>query len=250
GRFRSSAASHRGLRRHNEDSYVNRPDLGLWAVADGAGGHQAGDIASRTVSDALAAVPSGLGGAELLAEVRLRIADAHQLLQLQAMRLGPQAMLVTTVVVLLARHHHYACLWAGDSRAYLLRRGRLRQLTHDHSLVQEMLDCGEITPAEAENHPDANIITRAIGGGEETVELEKVCDRLRAGDRFLLCSDGLFKTVPERELTGLLAAGASPVAQRLVAAALDRRADDNVTAVAIETVPPKARQPEDNQASF
>jgi serine/threonine protein phosphatase Stp1 len=233
GRFRSWAASHQGPRRHNEDSYVNRPDLGLWAVADGAGGHQAGDIAARTVTDALAAMPSGLGAAELLAEVRLRIADAHEMLQLQARRLGPEAMLVTTIVVLLARHDHFACLWAGDSRAYLLRGGNLRRLTRDHSLVQELLDSGEITPAEARHHPNANIITRAVGG-EEAPELDKVTDRLVAGDRFLLCSDGLFKALQEDELARRVAAEDGPMAERLVAAALEAPADDNVTAVTIE----------------
>ncbi len=251
GRFRSWAASHRGQRSHNEDSYVNRPDLGLWAVADGAGGHQAGDVASRTLCEALTAVPSGLGAAELLAEVRRRIAEAHEALQLQAMRLGPEAMLVTTIVVLLARHDHYACLWAGDSRAYLLRRGNWRQLTHDHSLVQELLDRGEITAAEARHHPDANIITRALGGDAETVELDKISDRLRPGDRFLLCSDGLYKAVPEPELIGLLAAEDGATAEHLVAAALDRQADDNVTAVVVEASPGSPeRQPENGRTDL
>lgn len=236
GRFHSWAASHRGRRSHNEDSWLNRPEIGLWAVADGAGGHQAGDVASRTACETLAAIPAGLGASELLAEVRRRIAEAHESLQLQAMRLGPEAMLVTTIVVLLARHDHYACLWAGDSRAYLLRHGSLRQLTHDHSLVQELLDRGEITAAEARHHPDANMITRALGGDEETVELDKVSDRLRPGDRFLLCSDGLHKALSEPELTGLLAGSDGATAERLVAAALERGADDNVTAVKIDAL--------------
>jgi protein phosphatase/serine/threonine-protein phosphatase Stp1 len=235
GRFRSSAASHTGAARgRNEDSWVNRPDLGLWAVADGAGGHQAGDVAARIVADALDAVPAGLGAAELLAEVRLRVEDAHRLMQLEAAQRGPDASLASTIVVLLARGDHYACLWAGDSRAYLLRNGRLRPLTHDHSLVQELLDGGAITVAEAAIHPDRNIITRAVGGTTETVELDKISDRLRAGDRFLLCSDGLFKTLPEADLVALLAEGGSPSAERLVAAALDRLADDNVTAVTLK----------------
>jgi serine/threonine protein phosphatase Stp1 len=235
GRFRSSAASHMSAaRRRNEDSWVNRPDLGLWAVADGAGGHQAGDLASRIVADALDAVPTGLGAAELLAETRLRIADAHRLLQIEAARRGPDASLASTIVVLLARGGHYACLWAGDSRAYLLRDGRLRQLTHDHSLVQQLVDEGAITPTEAEHHPRRNVITRAVGGVAETVELDKISDRLRGGDRFLLCSDGLFKTVPKPNLALMLAEEADTAAARLVAAALDRRADDNVTAVTLE----------------
>jgi serine/threonine protein phosphatase PrpC len=250
GRFRSSAATHTSAaRRRNEDSWVNRPDLGLWAVADGAGGHQAGDLASGIIADALDEVPTGLGAAQLLAEVRLRLDDAHRQLQREALRRGEDANLVSTIVVLLAREDHYACLWAGDSRAYLLRDGRLRQLTHDHSLVQELLDAGAISPAEALHHPRRNIITRAIGGVDEVAELDKVTDRLRAGDRFLLCSDGLFKTVAEGDLRQLMDLANGPVAKRLVAAALDRNADDNVTAVAVEfAAPPRDRQRVDSTA--
>jgi serine/threonine protein phosphatase Stp1 len=232
-RFRSSAASHPGaVRAHNEDSFVNRPDLGLWAVADGAGGHQAGDVASQIITDALNSVPPGFGAAELLAEVRYRLAGAHNALRLEATRRGRHAMLVSTVVVLLARDDYYACLWAGDSRAYLLRGGRFRQLTRDHSLVQELFDAGAISAADALHHPSSNIITHAIGA--DVLELDKVTDRLLPGDRFLLCSDGLFKTVPEPELARILAAEDALLADRLLRAALDQQPDDNVTVVAVE----------------
>jgi serine/threonine protein phosphatase Stp1 len=235
GRFRSSAASHTSVaRERNEDRFVNRPDLGLWAVADGAGGHQAGDVAARIVADALEVIPAGLGPAELLAEVRLRLADAHRLMQLEAVTRGPESNLVSTIVVLLARDNHYACLWAGDSRAYLWRDRQLRQLTQDHSLVQELLASGAISQAEATHHPRRNVITRALGGADEAADLDKVTDRLRPGDRFLLCSDGLFKTVPEEELNELMNGDADALAERLVAAALYWQADDNVTAVAVE----------------
>jgi serine/threonine protein phosphatase Stp1 len=236
GRFRSSAASHPGaVRDHNEDRFVNRPDLGLWAVADGAGGHQAGDFAATIVTDALRAVPAGLGSAGLLAEVRLRMERAHTRLQEEAARRGGD-ILATTVVVLLARSDHFACLWAGDSRAYLLRSGMLTQVSHDHSFVQELLDAGEITPVEAARHPRANVITRAIGARDPAVALDKTTDRLRAGDRFLLCSDGVSKTLAEDEIARILADGGASATQ-LVAAALDQQADDNITAVLIELLP-------------
>jgi protein phosphatase/serine/threonine-protein phosphatase Stp1 len=141
-------------------------------------------------------------------------------------------MLAPTVVVLLARDDYFACLWAGDSRGYLLRGGRFRQLTRDHSPVQELFDAGVISAAEALHHPSANIITHAIGA--EVLELDKVTDRLLPGDRFLLCSDGLFKTLPEPELARILAAEDDLPAERLLRAALEHRADDNVTAVAVE----------------
>jgi protein phosphatase/serine/threonine-protein phosphatase Stp1 len=232
-RFRSSAATHPGaVRSHNEDSFVNRPDLGLWAVADGAGGHQAGDVASQIITDALNAVPPGFAAAELLAEVRRRLAGAHNALRMEANRRGPHAMLVSTIVVLLARDDYYACLWAGDSRAYLLRGGRLRQLTRDHSLVQELFDAGAISAEEAVHHPSANIITHAVGA--DSLELDKVTNRLHVGDRFLLCSDGLFKTLREPELVRILGAEDDLSAERLLRAALQQQAEDNVTVVAVE----------------
>ncbi len=238
GRFRSHGATHVGVvRSRNEDNYVNRPDLGLWAVLDGAGGHQAGDLAARIVADALSAVPQGLGAAEMLAEVRLRVDRADDMLRAEAARRGRDAVLASTIVVLLARDDYYACLWAGDSRAYHWRQGQMSRVTRDHSLVQELVDAGAISPADAETHPCSNIITRAVGAGSEGLSLDKVTGRLRSGDRFLLCSDGLFKTVPESDLAGMVGEAVDSPAVRCLSAALERQADDNVTAVTIEVLP-------------
>ena len=122
-------------------------------------------------------------------------------------------------------------------RAYLLRDGILQQITRDHSLVQELVDAGEINEADAEGHPRANIITRAVGDQAEFVELDKVIGSVADGDRFLLCSDGLSKVLDDNTILGLLAA--SPVeetAEKLVDATLDRNATDNVTAVVMQVV--------------
>src|SRR6185437_16992987 len=179
--FRAWAVTHPGtVRDHNEDVYVNRPDLGLWAVADGAGGHDAGEVASGLIATALDSIPPELSAEETLTQVRMRMAATHAALRERAARQG-HGMIASTVVVLIARHGHFACLWAGDSRAYLLRDGALARVTRDHSLVQELVDGGQITDAEAENHPRANIITHAVGV-EDVVELEKVTGRLVAGD--------------------------------------------------------------------
>ena len=230
-RFESWAVTHPGAgRSHNEDTFVDRPDLGLWAVADGAGGHDAGEVASGMLKQALEEIPAGLSASELLAQVRLRVEAVHQALREEAERRGPRSIIASTLVVLLARDGHFACLWAGDARAYLLRDGVLAQVTRDHSLVQELVDAGAITPEEAEGHPRANVITRAVGAAE-ALELDKVSSRLAAGDRFLLCSDGLSKTLPDAELAVLLA-GPGP-AERLVDEALARHATDNITVVAI-----------------
>jgi protein phosphatase/serine/threonine-protein phosphatase Stp1 len=233
-RFRSWAITHPGAKRtHNEDAYVDRPDLGIWAVADGAGGHEAGEMASSMIADALQGIPSGLSAAELLAHVRLAIEHTHAALREEAARRGPDVLVASTVVVMLARGDHFACLWAGDSRAYLLRDGMLRQITRDHSLVQELLEAGAIGPEEAMNHPRGNVITRAVGAELDQIELDKVSDRLLSGDRFLLCSDGLCKTLPEDELAHLLASMDGTLPQVLIDAALALQASDNVTAVMV-----------------
>ena len=148
---------------------------------------------------------------------------------------GENVMIASTIVVMLARNEHFACLWAGDSRAYLLRRGELQQITRDHSLVQEMVDAGLVRPEDAEGHPRANVITRAVGATmDNAFEMDKVSDRILPGDRFLLCSDGLCKTLSASDIASLLASdnGVSPP-EALIAAALAAKASDNVTAVTV-----------------
>lgn len=233
--IRSWASTHAGTRRaDNEDIFVNRPDLGLWAVADGAGGHEDGALASGRIAEALNSLDAALSAGEMLAEVRSRIEAVHSGLLDEAARRGPDILIASTLVILILREAHFACLWAGDSRAYRLRDGALHRITRDHSLVQEMLDAGEIAADEAEGHPHANVVTRAVGAGPDAVLLDKTTDLLCPGDRFLLCSDGLTKALPEQEIAALLEEAGETVAEGLVAAALGRHASDNVTAVAVE----------------
>ena len=235
GSFRSGAATHAGAaNRLNEDAFVNRPDLGLWAVADGAGGHESGEVASAEVAGLLQTIDAGLPAAEMLLEVRSRLEAAHARLHAEASRHGDGAMVATTVVVLLARDDHFACLWAGDSRAYLLRDHALIKITRDHSLVQALVESGTISEAEAIGHPQANVITRAVGADSDVLELEKRTGQLMAGDRLLLCSDGLSKTLPEEQLAELLSGDDATGAASLVMAALTAQATDNITAVTID----------------
>ena len=162
------------------------------------------------------------------------MADVHTQLREEAARRGPDVIIASTVVILVARDDHFACLWAGDSRAYLLRDGALLQISHDHSLVQELVDTGAIDAAAAEHHPHANVITRAVGAALDELALDKVSDRLQPGDRFLLCSDGLSKTLEEADMRGLLAGPLDPSpTEAMIAAALARQVNDNVTAVVV-----------------
>lgn len=223
------------VRKHNEDNMLARPDLGLWAVADGAGGHASGEVASGMIVDALARLPAHLGAGELLSGIRVTVAQVHAALREEAARRGGNVMIASTFVGLMIRDRHFACLWAGDSRAYLMRNGVLQQITRDHSLVQELVDAGSLRPEEAESHPHANVITRAVGADDDALELDKVIGQVQPGDRFLLCSDGLSKTLSAQEIQSLLGApDGVPPTELLIAAALAHRVNDNVTAVVVE----------------
>jgi serine/threonine protein phosphatase PrpC len=227
--FVSAARSHVGGRNANEDRVLARPEKGLWAVADGMGGHAGGEAASSLVVEALAGVPRCDSGFAFLNEVSHRLQGVnHALLA----RSGG-----STVVALLVHEGHYACLWAGDSRTYLLRGRRLDRLTRDHSLVQELVDAGALTPGEARNHPRANVITRAVGVSE-TLQLEKRHAPIEPGDTFLLCSDGLFGVMTDDEIADSLShRDLETAADELLDEALRRRTRDNVSLVLVRAQP-------------
>ncbi len=233
--FVSGAATHVGcVRKLNEDAYVDRTDLGLWGVADGMGGHDAGDHASQATVAALGRVPPPPSAPILLATVKAALVEANQELRQEAAGRGPGRIIASTVVTLLTFGEHYACVWAGDSRLYLLRGEELRQVSRDHSHVQELVETQLLSPEEARNHPLGNVVTRAIGAADE-LDLESRHDRLRDGDLFLLCSDGLCKAVEDDEIRAILMREPlfdAPYA--LIESAIERRASDNVTVVAVQ----------------
>lgn len=232
--FQSSARSHVGcVRKLNEDAWLDGSEDGLWAVADGMGGHAAGDVASQTVVEALGRVSDFSSAFAFRRGVRNALFWANAHLQ----RLAARDMLDTvgsTVVVLIAHGGHYACTWAGDSRAYLLRSGALTRITTDHSLAQEMVSTGRLSEAEARGIPNANVITRAVGA-RRTLELDGVFGSIQDGDRFLLCSDGLFNVLADADIADIMSSGCSDEAcQRLIQQALNAGAPDNVTCLVID----------------
>jgi serine/threonine protein phosphatase PrpC len=233
--YRSAARTHVGtVRRRNEDAVVARPEIGLWAVADGAGGHQRGDYASACIAAALAAVNSALCGVVLVEEVKTLLAKANLQLRAKAAAIGPNALVGSTVMVLLIFEGQSCCLWAGDSRLYRLRAGQLQQLSRDQSHVQNLVDRGEIAPEDAATHPLGNIVTNLVGASDE-LALEERRDRLEPGDILLLCSDGLSGALNKDKIAAVLRE--TPVvaaADRLIECALARGAQDNVSAVVIE----------------
>jgi serine/threonine protein phosphatase PrpC len=220
----------------NEDACLVLPELGLWVVADGMGGHEAGDIASQMIVETLQQVPPPAGWPDFLESVRERLREVNRRLREESARRYQHRTIGSTVVVLLAHDDQCACLWVGDSRIYRLRDGRLEQLTRDHSHVQELVDQGLIAPEEAHRHPLANVITRAVGSAEE-LRIDQVIHPLMAGDLFLLCSDGLNKTVSDEEIARLLVHSdhnCQEAVKAFIHLALMRDASDNVTTVVVD----------------
>lgn len=222
------------VRKINEDRVLARTALGLWAVADGMGGHQRGDLASGMIVDALEAIDPMDSGFAFLDSVQDVIQRVNRTLVSHARLSAPGTVIGSTVVALLAFGGHYACLWAGDSRGYLLRGGRLEQITRDHSMVQEMIDSGALTHADAPAFGRSNVITRAVGV-HDRLALDLHTGPIEGNDIFLLCSDGLTGMVDDRTIAAVLTTSQSleAAADRLLMLSLEAGAKDNVSFVLV-----------------
>ncbi|QYY30647.1 MULTISPECIES: PP2C family protein-serine/threonine phosphatase [Cupriavidus] len=238
-RWASAACTDVGrVRERNEDACLDLPDLGIWVVADGMGGHAVGDFASQAVTQALAALPPRSTLEERLADVGAALQDVNRALIAEAARLQVRCV-GTTVVALANGDRRCGYLWAGDSRLYRLRAGHLQRLTRDHSQVERLLARGLITAEEARHHPAHNTITRAVGAAD-TLLPEQLFVDVADGDVFLLCSDGLSNEVEDDTIASVLAAGGdlNAIAQTLVKTALDHGGHDNVTVVVVRAEDP------------
>ena len=231
--WNSRAISHVGaVRKNNEDSYLHRPDLGLWVVADGMGGHAAGDVASQTVVECMTQLSSANGSLSALVDAAEdKLLEANRRLLALAVN-QHQRTIGSTAVALLARGKYAACLWAGDSRVYRIRAKKTERLTQDHAMVEDLVSSGLMSRDEAISHPQANRITRAIGampGLFIDVELFPI----EPNDIYVLCSDGLYKELTDAEI-GKTLNGNEQAVDALINLALERRARDNVTAIAVK----------------
>jgi serine/threonine protein phosphatase Stp1 len=236
--YRSAARTHVGaVRKRNEDAVLDRPEIGLWAVADGAGGHQRGDYASERIIAVLGEVVPPASAASLIDDVKTRLRRVNHELLAKAVEIGPGALICSTVMVVMIADARFCCLWAGDSRCYLLRAGGLRQVSHDHSYVQDLVDRGEIGPEVAADHPLANIVTNLLGA-EDGPTLEERWDQLVPGDTLLLCSDGLCRALADSDIAAILRDHpVEAAADRLIESAVSRSAKDNVSVVVIAYLP-------------
>lgn len=231
-RSTSVAGTHEGrVRDHNEDSWFAAEDQGLWAVADGMGGHEKGEWASSVVVEQLGKLALTGSFEDSCDQIADALHESNRLIFAEASARGRQ--MGTTAVALFVRDRRFAVLWVGDSRAYLLRGGVLHQISKDHTQVQEMLDRGMLNPAEAAEHPMRHILARAVGVGA-TMEVDAIVDDVETGDTFLLSSDGLHCCVEDREIQEILAGSSlEQVARLLVDRALASGAPDNVTVIAV-----------------
>ncbi|MDK3074801.1 protein phosphatase 2C domain-containing protein [Sedimentitalea sp. JM2-8] len=234
--IRYNAKTHVGLKRKvNEDAVLALPDQSIWMVSDGMGGHEAGDFASRLIADSIAMIPPGLDPADRMHALRDAIRSAHRIILGEAKSRG-RGVIGATVAALILANGHFVALWAGDSRIYRLRDGAIEMLTTDHSAVAELVLAGQMTWDEAEQHPQSNAITRAVGVGD-SVELDKVRGDVRAGDRFLICSDGLTKYATFKILRDALTAfPIETVSDQLIQMALSGGGADNITVIVLDVL--------------
>lgn len=231
-KFESHSVTHAGLVRElNEDAYAERSDIGVWVVADGMGGRDAGEVASNAVTDAISGLAPCQNFDETLSAVEHCLKDTNQQLHGLAIADAKRRAPGTTVVVLIISGSQGAVVWVGDSRIYMCRNQQLTQLTRDHSHVQSLVDQGLIKAEEADSHSLANIITRAIGI-LDPVDLDSRLIDILPGDQFLLCTDGLNRLVSHREIESAMnTLNSEEVVQSLVATTLARGANDNVTVI-------------------
>ncbi len=228
--WRGQGRTHKGRRPANEDTLVCRDSDGLWAVIDGMGGHDAGDLAATIIRESLDTVALGGGIAHRLMAVESALQSAnHAIRHHAALHLRSKPM-GATVAVLLIYRDEAAVLWAGDARLYRHVGEEMTRLTRDHTPVQALVDAGDIDERQAMSHPRAHVIYQAIGNGDK-LKLEQARFELSADQQFLLTTDGVHSVLTVDDLGRLMGQGASESA--ILKAALNAGSRDNVTAVKV-----------------
>jgi protein phosphatase len=222
------------MRKLNEDSMLDQPEIGLWVVADGMGGHSAGEMASQMIVSSLDKVSEGAELKHIINDIEDSLIEVNRSLIDKANELQKRTTIGSTVVVMLAYDKYCTYIWAGDSRLYRLRDGDLRQMTTDHSQVELYVQKGLISREETAIHPHGNMITRAVGATDDLF-LDMDIQEMQTNDRYLLCSDGLTKHVSDSEIEDILASGTHEQScKTLIDLTLERGATDNVTAIVVE----------------
>jgi len=228
--WESSSRTHIGRVRHtNEDAYLESNDASLWVVADGMGGFSRGDYASKAIIDSLSTFKPKEAMSASIIDIQSKLVETNEkcLNAFRGKRVG------STVAALFSFGNFCYFLWAGDTRIYRLRNGRLEQMTTDHSVAQEKLQRGELSPEEARDHPSSHQLTRAVGAHTK-LKLELHFDQALDGDRYLICSDGLYYAMADKDMQLLLSLPSEKALDKLFETALDYGGRDNITAIIID----------------
>ncbi|WP_271411471.1 PP2C family protein-serine/threonine phosphatase [Pseudomonas sp. Q1-7] len=219
------------VREHNEDALLCAPELGLWAVADGMGGHQRGEVASAVAVAALRDAVAACEGLEASVQA------AHRAVLAAASGSG----MGTTLVAVKFDGAAFGLVWAGDSRAYRVGLDGITRLSHDHSLVQALVDAGELSPQEARHHPRRNVVTQCLGQEQQTLDVGWLDGRLEPGELLLLCSDGLTGELEDAEILAQCASADTleELVAHLLGLACEAGGRDNISCIVIGLAPPE-----------
>jgi serine/threonine protein phosphatase PrpC len=239
--WNSYGLTHVGKKRKiNQDAFLNMPDKELWVVADGMGGHQAGEVASASIINSMKALDTAQTIGLTVKKIVFELTKVNQRLLDLAAGGENNEVIGSTVVILLACNQYCVYLWSGDSRIYLFRNGVLKQISHDHNNETNLLTEG-YSNTEIETHPFSQALTHAIGG-DENLYLDAQIQEIRNGDIFLLCSDGLNKEINDVEIESMLQTlSVEESLIQLIELALEREAKDNITLILTQASVPVSR---------
>jgi serine/threonine protein phosphatase PrpC len=231
--YLSYGETHTGkVRTHNEDAFLDKNDQGLWVIADGAGGHDAGEVASQMLVDALKKTDISSKLDPAIDAIQHCIEQVNKELIRLSGGADSKKIIASTLCILLVRQQTCVCFWSGDSRIYRLRDQSFTLLTRDHNRVDEFINAG-FSPSAAEKHPMAQQLVNAIGV-KEPLYLERKEYDLQENDRFLLCSDGLYKELTEQDMSSMIASRTVDKGVRaLIAETMRRGARDNVSSLLV-----------------
>jgi len=234
GNVTTSSITHTGcVRQKNEDALLAMPESGLWAVADGMGGHEAGDYASQCIIAHLHQAGLQYQGTALVNEIPRALASANEEIYHYAQQHTHSKLVGSTIVVLIVEDENYHCFWSGDSRCYLSREQTFKALTCDHTEAEALIARGLLTPAQAENSKEANTLTDAIGV-DQSPHIDYVKDYIYEEDRFLLCTDGLTKVFSDTALAeSILHSDIDNINRHFLSQALKFGAPDNLSSIII-----------------
>ena len=234
----SKGVSHTGnVRSKNEDSILVHAEQNLWTVADGMGGHQAGEFASQTITDNLSLFKEHRSLDDTILLLEENILNSHSIIRKKSEKLGRNATIGSTVVCVYVWQGYLFTLWAGDSRLYRYRDGQLKRLTEDHSYVEELVRMGKLEARDAEEHPAANVVLKAVGI-EDSLRIDMEYYQLQDEDIYIICSDGLYKDLEEDKIAPIIESSRedmSGLARSLLSASLDAGGSDNISIITLKT---------------